>query len=1028
MQYKNFFFAFVLVLGTIKGAIAVDSNESLDFNRDVRPILSDTCYKCHGPDPHDRYADLRLDTKQGILDASELLSPGDTEHSELLSRVFSDDEDEVMPPPSSGRNLTAEQKEILKRWVAEGANWENHWSFVPPIETAVPKLDDDWASNEIDSFVLKRLNEIELRPNDAADRLTLIRRLCLDLTGLPPTPAQLEKFASSRSARWYEELVESLFQSPHYGEHMARFWLDAARYADTHGLHLDNYREMWLYRDWVVDAFNNNLPYNDFVLEQLAGDLLENPTDSQLIATGFNRAHVTTNEGGSISEEVLVRNVVDRVSTTGTVFMGLTVGCAQCHDHKYDPISQKDFYSLYAFFNSLDANPMDGNRKDHAPILRYFDDDQKAELAQLRELEGSLESEIKKLLASFQYKEPDGMVEKVDSEKKKIDYFWFDDEIPAAKTKTDWISIEAEKFKPFSGTSSFQLETDSFRQAVLQGSEHLLRIGPDDVLFFHVYLDPESPPRQIMVQFNNGSWEHRAFWGEDLIDFGTVDTPGRLRKGELPEVGKWLRLEVTAKEMGFTKKTAINGIAFSQHGGRAYWDLPGVVTDVPQSFDKNSFADWRNFQNESGGVGLPNPIKKALTNSDANDEVSIRKKLMDHYLRNVNPSSTKLIATPTQELAEVKKTISDMTRAAPTTLIWREKNKPVAAYVLDRGEYDQKGDAVSRQTPASLPAFGEDLRRDRLGLARWLLDPQHPLTSRVAVNRIWQQFFGTGIVATAEDFGAQGELPTHPELLDWLALDFIQSGWDMKSLVKKIVMSSSYRQSTKTDPLKVKLDPGNRLMSRGPRFRLDAETLRDQALAVSGLLVKTVGGPTVKPPQPDGLWYAVGYSGSNTVRFKRDKGREKVHRRSLYTFWKRTAPPPQMSTLDAPSRESCLVRRERTNTPLQALLLMNEPQYVEAARNLAQLALDQEHAELRQDVKFMYERAMGCAASEETMKILMDDVQSSLGGFIKAKEQARELVNIGETPADERYDVVQLASLTMLANLIMNQDAFISKN
>ncbi len=1006
-----------------------DTNYAIDFNRDIRPLLADTCFKCHGPDAHDRQADLRLDTAEGIEHARELIAAADPVNSELLRRVFSTDSDEVMPPADSGRVLTDEQKSLLKQWVEQGAKWEPHWSFVKPEWPRVPQnFRNQWPTNEIDQFVLRKLDNLSLSPNPIADRLVLIRRLSLDLTGLPPTPELIEKYTSTVSSRWYEELVEELFHSPHYGEHMARFWLDAARYADTHGLHLDNYREMWLYRDWVINAFNINLPFDQFVTHQLAGDLLPSPTEPQLIATGFNRAHVTTNEGGSIKQEVLVRNVVDRVATTGTVFMGLTIGCAQCHDHKYDPITQEDFYSLYAFFNSLDADPMDGNRKDHAPILRFFDAQAKQDLEKLNVKKAELTEQINRIVGEFKYVDPVKSVADVEPESEAKAWTWLDDELPKTpKKQSGWTKVGKEKFAPFSGESTYVIETTEFQQSVLQNATHPLRFNSGDLFFVNVYLDPDNPPKQVMVQYNDGNWDHRAYWGENLISFGIDGTTSRKRLGDLPETGKWVRLEIPAAEVGFKGLAAVQGIAFSQHGGKAYWDNAGVVTRLPQRPNKESYIAWRHFQKTTGASDLPKRLKERLLSVKKQDE-SVETDLRDYYLRNVNPQSVSLIEAPTKELQATEKGIQDKTRAAPTTLIWKEKSAPVKAHILNRGEYDQLGDEVLRRTPESLPAFSPELSNDRLGLAQWLLSDQHPLTARVAVNRIWQQFFGMGIVGTSEDFGAQGELPTHPELLDWLALSFVKHGWDIKHLVKTIVMSSAYRQSTRATAAKLKLDPANRFLSRGPRFRLDAETLRDQALAVSHLLVPTVGGPAVKPPQPSGLWYAVGYSGSNTVRFKADAGHQKVHRRSLYTFWKRTAPPPQMSTLDAPSRESCIVRRERTNTPLQALLLMNDPQFVEAARFLAQRTLDQNHKTIEEDVRFMYEAAMARPIDSTRQQVLLENLKANLGEFVKSKEQAKLLLSIGENSAAETYDVVQLASLTMLANLIMNQDEFLTKN
>ncbi|MEM9412639.1 MAG: DUF1549 domain-containing protein, partial [Planctomycetota bacterium] len=537
---------FILALAMIASDLDAQSKD-FDFNKDIRPILSDTCFKCHGPDEHERYADLRLDTQAGLDEAAGILGADDVEDSEFLRRIFSDDPDELMPPPDSGRSLSEKQKDLLSRWIAAGAKWEQHWSFVQPEKPSVPQREADveWCSNEIDAFVMTKLNELKLEPNPIADRSTLIRRVSLDLTGLPPSSEIRARYLNSESLRWYEELVSELMGSPHYGEHMGRYWLDAARYADTHGLHLDNYREMWLYRDWVIDAFNNNQPYDEFVIEQLAGDLLVNPTDSQLIATGFNRAHVTTNEGGSIKEEVLVRNVVDRVSTTGTVFLGLTIACAQCHDHKYDPISQRDFYSMYAFFNSLEANPMDGNQKAHAPVLRLFSDQQKSEMASINLKIGELKKQIDEKIAGFTYEEPTDVNKDVgETEDGPEEVIWVDDMLPVGVKKSGaWKTATAEAVKPKFGSNAYVIQNDQFEQYVITESKNPLRFEKQDRLFAYVYLDPKNPPQQIMLQFNDGGLEHRAYWGENLITFGTDNTPSRLRLGDLPEAGEWVKLE-----------------------------------------------------------------------------------------------------------------------------------------------------------------------------------------------------------------------------------------------------------------------------------------------------------------------------------------------------------------------------------------------------------------------------------------------------------------------------------------------------
>jgi mono/diheme cytochrome c family protein len=769
----------------------------VDYNRDVRPILSDACFACHGPDAKKRKGGLRLDVRDKSKEDGKLLVPGKPDQSELFRRITSDDAKKRMPPAKSGKSLTAAQIALLKRWVEEGAHHAEHWAYVAPTRPPVPAVKNAaLSSNPIDRFILARLEQEGLNPSPEADRVTLIRRVTLDLTGLPPTPEGVQAFLDDARPGAYERLVDRLLASPRYGEHMGRFWLDLARFGDTHGLHLDNYREMWPYRDWVVRAFNANKPYDRFVTEQLAGDLLPGRELDNLIATGFNRAHVTTSEGGSITEEVHIRNVNDRVETTGTVFLGLTVGCARCHDHKYDPVSQKDFYSLSAFFNSLDGNPLDGNAARHPPVVQM-----KATPRQKQEL------------------------------------------------------------------------------AALVRKAADLRLQTRRVM---------SPPPWSFTDHE----ELTALW-------------------------------------------------------------PRVA------------ALYRQYRRLDAQIGH--------------------------------------------------------------TYVYREAAKPRQAYLLKRGEYDQRGAPVERDVPAFLPSWPDKGKKDRLGLARWLLSEKQPLTARVAVNRYWQQVFGTGLVKTAEDLGIQGEPPSHPELLDWLAVEFRETGWDVKGLMRLLVTSATYRQSSRLTKDRLAKDPANRLLSRGPRFRLDAEMLRDQALAVSGLLVERQGGPSVKPPQPPGIWEAVGYSGSNTVRFTADTGIEKVHRRSLYTFWKRTAPPPQMSTFDAPSRESCTVRRERTNTPLQALLLLNDPQYVESARALAQMALMKGGKTDEERIAFLFRRATCRAPASDERAVLLGALAELREEYGKDEAAAKKLVSVGETKPAAGLDAKELAAWAMLASTVLNLDEVLNK-
>lgn len=1009
---------------------ATTTAQEVDFNREIRPILADTCYKCHGPDDHDRKADLRLDTQEGLFEESAAVTPEDLDASELYQRIITDDDDLLMPPADSGRKLTDEQKDLIKRWIEQGAHWEDHWSLVTPTKPDVPKVaESNRVVNPIDNFILDGLRTQKLTPSQSAKRETLIRRVAFDLTGLPPSSELTQRYMQSKNANWYEQLVDELLGSDHYGEHMARFWLDAARYGDTHGLHLDNYREMWPYRDWVINAFNRNLSFRDFTIDQLAGDLLENPTDDQLIASGFNRAHITTSEGGAIEEEVYVRNVVDRVSTTGTVFMGMTVGCAQCHDHKFDPISRKEFYQLFAFFNNLTDSPMDRNIKNPAPVMKVFSDQQREQRKKLETAYNQAGQSLNTLVADYDYQDPGETAEKESDE--PTEFVWVDDDVLplGAKPEQKWQYVARNDGPVQSGTKSrLAVSGGGLSQHFFTGASAPLKAQSGDKLFAYVNLDPENPPQQIMLQFNDGNWEHRVYWGENKIEWGQNESPSRFYAGEIPKTAEWVRLEIDAEKVGFKNPSLINGIAFTQWGGKAHWDSAGIVSKTNQSAEFKSLQSWLKMARATKGTGLPDQIKKIVNKPEDKVTEWGQKKIREYFLTKVYPESIKQFVDPLKKRDDAKAALDQLDRTIPTTLISRESEKIKPAFMLERGEYDQKGEQVERMTPKAMPAFPEEFSKDRLGFAQWLTTGRHPLTARVTVNRLWQQVFGTGIVKTSEDFGAQGEIPSHPELLDWLATDFVENDWDVKRLMKMMVMSSTYRQTSRVTKEQLAKDPENRYLARGPRFRLDAEMLRDQALSISGLLIPTMGGPSVKPPQPDGLWFAVGYSGSNTVRFKKDSGAGKVHRRSLYTFWKRTAPPPQMNTFDAPSREECRVRRERTNTPLQALLLMNDPQYIEAARYFAQSIIDSPASEDKTRIESMIERAMGRKSNAAELAIILKDLREHRKEFEANPEEAAKLISIGEKPADEKYNKTELATWTMIANLIMNMDEFVSKN
>jgi hypothetical protein len=1011
---------------------ATGQDKKVDFNRDIRPILSDKCFACHGPDTTKLKGKLRLDLRD-VAVARGAIVPGKPGESELVRRIHAAESDERMPPPKSNKTLSGAEKDLLTRWIAAGADYQVHWAFAPPRLAALPLVRDPaWPRNPIDHFILARLEKEGLSPSPEAAKAALIRRVTLDLTGLPPTLKEIDDFLADPYTDAYEKVVDRLLVSPRFGEHMARYWLDAARYGDTHGMHLDNYREMYPYRDWVIAAFNRNLPFDQFLVEQLAGDLLPGATLQQKVATGFLRCHVTTNEGGTIEEEAYVRNVQDRVDTGGIVLLGLTFGCAKCHDHKYDPISQKDYYALFAFFNNLDGGPMDGNLPQHAPVARMATPEQAARLEQMQQRLAALEEEIKTTALKAKY--DSSQDEKLPEEPTAGDYVWLEDGLPEGArpeagggVNVPWNFVG--KPEPvLSGEKAVKLAAKDLQQVVLTGAKPGLKVGAGDKLFAYVWIDPKSPPRQVMLQWHTSGWLHRAYWGENLIPWGADNTPERVRMGELPERGQWVRLEVDAAKVGIKPGTVINGWAYTQHGGTAYWDKGGLYTRLPQG-DRpyEALSAWVGAQKALGGAGLPQPVQDAVKQPREKRNQAQKTLLLEYFLENAYAGSRAAVAPLQQKLAALRKDRDALEKQMPTTLVFKERADVRASFLLKRGEYDRKGEKVERATPAFLPPLPAGAPKDRLGFARWLTDPQHPLTARVAVNRFWQQFFGNGLVKTAEDFGSQGEPPSHPELLDWLAVRFTQDGWDVQKTVKRIVTSAAYRQSARVTKDRLAKDPANRLVSRGPRFRLDAEVLRDQALFVSGLMVERVGGPSVKPPQPPGLWEAVAFTGSNTGIFKADTGVEKVHRRSLYTFWKRTAHPPQMGTLDAPSRESCVVRRERTNTPLQALMMMNERLFVEAARALAERALHEAPPDTDTRLRHLFRLVTARPPDAVELAVLQDALREHLAKFRADPKAAQGLIRVGETAPDPALNPEELAAWAMIGNLVLNLDEVINR-
>lgn len=1020
--------AFVLLAWTA----SVSGADKLDYSRDIRPILSNNCFTCHGPDESKREAKLRLDLKEATAamtsSGKAAIVPGKSAASELIARIVHADPEERMPPASSGKTLSPAQIEMLKRWIDEGAEFKGHWSFIKPTRTGLPAVNKkDAVRNAIDAFLIARLERDGLAPSAEADKVSLIRRLTFDLTGLPPTLAEIDAFLADNSPNAYEQLVDRLLKSPRFGEHMARYWLDAARYGDTHGLHLDNERSMWPYRDWVIDAFNQNKKFDEFTIEQLAGDLLPTPSLQQKVATGFNRCNVSTSEGGSIDEEVRVRYAVDRVETTSTVWLGLTLGCAVCHDHKFDPVSQKEFYQLFAYYGVVQDAAMDGNQLLPPPSVRIMTSEVTQKLEGAKQQLTAAQQKVKETLAKFAYEDSNPAGQGVSADPQEI--VWIDDDAPPGaqlQGNTPWQFVTAPA-PVLSGSKSHTRTATDLSQHFFTAATTPLLVGEGDKLFAYVYLDPKNPPKEVMLQWNDGAWEHRAYWGENVIPWGAENSVSRFAAGPLPKAGEWVRLEVEATKVGLNPGAAINGWAFTQHGGTVHWDKAGIVTKTPQNGAKfDSLAAWSVIAKANEKMPLPAPVRAALkVEADKrNDEQ--KKQIREYFIEFVYSKGKEVFDPLHKQVADLEKQVKDIEGAAPSTLVMADKDGERFAHILKRGEYDKRLDKVTANVPAAILPMPADYPATRLGLAKWLVHPDHPLTSRVTVNRFWQQLFGTGIVKTSEDFGSQGEWPSHPELLDWLSVEFRESGWDMKHMIKLMVMSGAYRQTAKVTPDRLEKDRDNRLLSRGPRFRLDAEMVRDATLFTSGMMVEKVGGKSVKPYQPEGIWEAVAFVGSNTRDFKQDNG-EALYRRSMYTFWKRTSPPPSLLTFDAPSRETCTVRRARTNTPLQALVLMNDKQYVEAARGLAARMISQGGATPKDRLAFAFRLATSRVAAADELAILEKIYAEELERFTKDAEAAKKLLAVGDSPPPATMAPAELAAYTMTANVILNLDETITK-
>ncbi len=1055
--------ALVCVSLTPYAAIAAEEPlpETVDFNRDIRPILSDKCFTCHGPDEANRKTTMRFDKREGAF--AELsggrfaIVPGKPGESELIQRITAENEALRMPPVYSGRTLSDREKAVLRLWIEQGAPWQKHWSFLAPQRPELPQVETpSWVRNAIDAFVLRRLERESLQPAPEADRARLLRRVTLDLTGLPPTPSEIDAFVNDNATDAYEKVVDRLLASPRYGERMAERWLDAARYADTNGYQTDAEREMWRWRDWVIDAFNANMQFDEFTLEQIAGDLLPHPTLEQKIATGFNRNHRGNGEGGIIPEEYAVEYVVDRVETTSTVWLGLTLGCARCHDHKYDPLTQKEFYSVFAYFNNV---PERGNAFKYGNSPPFIAAPTREQRAQLSALDGRIAA-AKKSFAALQ---PD--IERAQPlwEQSLLHAAPLDWSVPdgltahyaldgglTAESLGDDANATADKAVPAAREGEAVFAAGKIGRAIqLDGKAY---VDAGDVAGFG-FLDKFTLAAWVRPQAADGAIVSRTTDEDDAETDGYKGYGLYLKDGKVQVnlVVRWLDDALRLETKNPLRLDVWQHVMMTYDGSRL---APGVkiyvdgveqeltvLLDemnqqfrVSQPFRIGAAGEHRRFQGAIDDVRI---YDRALTPAQAaivasaqtvNEIAAIgaasrtpaqADKLRLCFLDKFAPQPVRAAWSQLRQLYLEREQLTD---SFPTVMVMQERPTRRETHVLKRGAYDAPGDKVEPGVPAVLPPLPAGAPNNRLGFARWLIDPANPLTARVTVNRFWQMFFGTGLVKTVEDFGSQGEWPTHPELLDWLATEFVQSGWNVKGIVKTIVMSATYRQSSKADSALLERDPENRLLARGPRFRLPAEMLRDQALAVSGLLVEQVGGPSVKPYQPAGLWSEM--AGSSD--YPQDHG-DKLYRRSLYTFWRRTIPPPSMMNFDAAGREACTVRATRTNTPLQALNLMNDVTFVEASRMLAERMMKEGGSTPAERLGFAFRLATARQPQPPERQVLTDSFRYHLDRYQSDRGAALKLLAEGEHPRDETLDVQELAAYTAVASMILNLDETVTK-
>jgi hypothetical protein len=1078
--------ACLIAIGLVPWASAflvrADQHDQVDFNRDIQPILSQNCFPCHGPDAEKREADLRLDTRSGALEDRgdyAAIVPGDLTASEVVKRIENDDEDERMPPADSNLQLTKNQIDLIKRWIAAGAEFRIHWAFIRPETPTSPPIEDtNWPRNEIDFFILSRLEHEGLQPSQESAPAKWLRRVSLDLIGLPPSLAELDRFLADvavHGEKAYENTVKRLLESPHYGERMAMDWLDVARYADSNGYTNDSTRSMWRWRDWVIESFNDNMPYDQFVQEQLAGDLMPEPSLEQRIATGFCRNHGINSEGGIIGEEYRVEYVADRVRTMGMAWLGLTLECARCHDHKYDPFSQEDYYRLFAFFNNVPEVGEDARVANSPPMIPAPTQSQRTQLAHLEQEIRECDSKLAKLESACHWStdileqlqlDVDGEVdsEDVTTDDTEIAFhltcdagadsegeYSFPDGTPTTKPGVSGDAFEAVADRDLAIVSESSLQVgvktpftlmlwlqqagDAEDVSLMSGVDY--RGNPIDAAYgkgmelrlvggeveFRIalrYPNHSITVRSDSANITQGQWHHVGL----VYEGGKGESYGRAH-------ASWVRLFVNGQEVA--TKTLYDDLqlpiqtTFEPCGQVPYrigHDLRtgssrfvGLLDDI-RVYNHACSADQVSEEFFSKAVPYAGMQQKRNLASKI-EPTWLKSAALRHSCRSWGEAKDRRDSLWRNYLA--------LKRSFPTVMVMQDLAEPRQAYLLERGQYDIQGNPVEAGVPEVISAgWSPDLPQNRLGLAQWLTHPDHPLTARVVVNRLWQHFFGFGLVKTSEDFGVQGERPSHPKLLDWLARDFIDSGWDQKAIVRSIVLSSTYRQNSAVSSELIQHDPENRLLARSPRVRLPGEIIRDQALSLAGLLNPTLGGPSVRPYQPDGLYdrvvVAANLPGTKWVQSEGDD----LYRRSLYIFWKRTVPYPIMLTFDTPTREVCTVRRSNTNTPLQALVLMNSSTFLEASRKLAERMILEGGENDRDRLAFAFRSATGRKPTRRELTVLENILAELRQQYSDNPDSAEGLLTAGASPCAKGVSRSELAAFAGVASVILNLDETIT--